>query len=77
MNMRWKLAALVAAFAAIGATSRAETTLTAVMHSDLKIVDPIWTTAYITRNHGYLIYDTLLALDEKRRADAADGREIR
>ena len=33
------------------------------MHSDLKIVDPIWTTAYITRNHGYMIYDTLLATD--------------
>jgi peptide/nickel transport system substrate-binding protein len=65
MNLRWKLAALVAAFAAIGTTSRAETTLTAVMHSDLKIVDPNWTTAYITRNHGYMVYDTLFAMDEK------------
>ena len=35
------------------------------MHSDLKILDPIWTTAYIVRNHGYLIYDTLFALDGK------------
>src|SRR5437762_2703333 len=33
------------------------------MHSDLKIVDPIWTTAYITRNHGYMVYDTLFATD--------------
>ena len=33
------------------------------MHSDLKILDPIWTTAYITRNHGYMIYDTLFATD--------------
>jgi peptide/nickel transport system substrate-binding protein len=40
-------------------------TLKVVMHSDLKILDPIWTTAYIVRNHGYLIYDTLFALDEK------------
>ena len=40
-------------------------TLRVVMHSDLKIVDPIWTTAYIVRNHGYLIYDTLFALDSK------------
>jgi peptide/nickel transport system substrate-binding protein len=40
-------------------------TLKAVMHSDVKIVDPIWTTAYITRNHGYMIYDTLFAMDEK------------
>ena len=35
------------------------------MHSDLKIVDPVWTTAYIVRNHGYLIYDTLFAIDGK------------
>jgi hypothetical protein len=35
------------------------------MHSDLKILDPIWTTAYIVRNHGYMIYDTLFAMDEK------------
>ena len=35
------------------------------MHSDLKILDPIWTTAYIVRNHGYMIYDTLFAQDEK------------
>src|SRR5499426_222485 len=43
--------------------ARAETTLKVVMHSDLKIVDPIWTTAYIVRNHGYMIYDTLFATD--------------
>src|SRR5207245_4632566 len=43
----------------------AETTLRVVMHSDLKIVDPIWTTAYIVRNHGYLVYDTLFAMDAK------------
>ena len=35
------------------------------MHSDLKIVDPIWTTAYIVRNHGYMVYDTLFATDAK------------
>ena len=40
-------------------------TLRVVMHSDLKILDPVWTTAYIGRNHGYMIYDTLFALDEK------------
>ena len=45
--------------------SVAQTTLKIVMHSDLKIVDPIWTTAYITRNHGYMIYDTLFAMDAK------------
>jgi len=33
-------------------------------HAELKVFDPVWTTAYITRNHGYLIYDTLFAMDE-------------
>src|SRR5499426_33459 len=51
--------------AAAAAPASAETTLRVVMHSDLKIVDPIWTTAYIVRNHGYMIYDTLFAMDAK------------
>ena len=38
-----------------------------VAHSDLKVLDPIWTTAFITRNHGYLVYDTLFAKDEELR----------
>jgi peptide/nickel transport system substrate-binding protein len=38
-------------------------TVKAVMHSDLKILDPIWTTAYIVRDHGYMIYDTLFSMD--------------
>jgi peptide/nickel transport system substrate-binding protein len=40
-------------------------TLRVVMQSDLKILDPVWTTAYIVRNHGFMIYDQLFALDEK------------
>src|SRR5262245_11904644 len=56
--------AAVAAPLAFAAPASAQT-LRAVMHSDLKIVDPIWTTAYIVRNHGYMVYDTLLAMDEK------------
>ena len=47
------------------APAAAESTLRVVMHSDLKIVDPIWTTAYISRNYGYMVYDTLFALDEQ------------
>jgi peptide/nickel transport system substrate-binding protein len=38
-------------------------TITAVMHSDLRVIDPGLTTAYITRDHGYMVYDTLLATD--------------
>src|SRR6201986_2651871 len=40
-------------------------TLQAVMHSDVKSLDPIWTTAYIQRNFGYMVWDTLFAMDEK------------
>jgi peptide/nickel transport system substrate-binding protein len=36
-----------------------------VAHADLKILDPTFTTAYITRNFGYMVYDTPFALDEK------------
>jgi peptide/nickel transport system substrate-binding protein len=39
-------------------------TLRVVMHSDLRVIDPILTTAYISRDHGYMVYDTLLAMDE-------------
>lgn len=38
-------------------------TLRAVKHSDLRVLDPILTTAYMSRNHGYMIFDTLYALD--------------
>ena len=55
--------ASVAALASLASPALAQTTLKVVMHSDLKIVDPIWTTAYISRNHGYMIYDTLFAMD--------------
>jgi peptide/nickel transport system substrate-binding protein len=62
-------ACLVSAVAALGLTvagaAQAETTLRVVAHSDLKILDPIWTTAFIVRNHGYMVYDTLFALDDK------------
>ena len=65
MNFRWKVALAATVLAASAGTAAAQKTVKAVMHSDVKIVDPVWTTAYITRNHGYMIYDTLFAMDEK------------
>src|SRR5258708_4791843 len=38
-------------------------TLRFIAQSDLRVLDPIWTTAYISRNHGYMVHDTLFALD--------------
>jgi len=50
-----------------GARARAAEakTLRFVAQADLRVLDPIWTTAYITRNHGYMVFDTLFALDSK------------
>jgi peptide/nickel transport system substrate-binding protein len=64
----WQRAALTglaaSALAATPAISQ-EKTFKVVMHSDLKVLDPVWSGAYIVRNHGYLIYDTLFAIDAK------------
>ena len=57
-------AALAASATLLGSVASAQT-LKVVMHSDLKILDPIWTTAYIVRNHGYLVWDTLFSFDDK------------
>ena len=62
-TLRLAGAAAIAA-AAVAAPAGAESVLRIVPHADLKNLDPIWTTAYISRNHGYMIYDTLFALDE-------------
>jgi len=43
-------------------------TLRTVLHGDLQVFDPIWTTANMTGNHSLLIYDTLFGMDEARKA---------
>ena len=55
---------LLGAFLSVS-TAHAEKVLRVNMHSDLKIVDPIWTTAYMSRNYGYMVYDTLFAMNTK------------
>lgn len=57
------LSASLLGIAALAAPVSAET-LRAVKHSALRVLDPIMTTAYMSRNHGYMIFDTLYALDE-------------
>ena len=47
------------------ALAQAQKVLKFIPQADLRILDPITTTAYITRNHGYMIYDTLFATDAK------------
>ncbi len=55
--------AAVGLAALISSGAFAQTTLRVVKSGNLTILDPIWTTAYVTRDHGYLIYDTLFATD--------------
>ncbi|HKD25683.1 MAG TPA: hypothetical protein VKC66_07175 [Xanthobacteraceae bacterium] len=43
---------------------KGQQTLRFAAQADLRVFDPIWQTAYITRNHGYLVYDTLFGTDE-------------
>jgi peptide/nickel transport system substrate-binding protein len=61
----WVTAGIAAVCLALGAaTAFSQGTLRVIPHASLRILDPIWTSAYISRNHGYLIYDTLFAMDE-------------
>lgn len=55
-----------AAFALAGPAVHAQgKTLKVAPHAFPSNLDPINVTAYITRNHGYMIYDTLFGTDEK------------
>ena len=57
------LAATVLAAAIAGA--QAQGTLRVRPFGDLKGIDPITNSDYMARNHGYMVYDTLFAMDEK------------
>lgn len=54
------LAALALPSLAKAASSRV---LKFIPQSDLTVIDPIWSTAYTARNHGYLVFDTLFGMD--------------
>lgn len=62
---------------ALAQASRAST-LRFIPQSNLVSLDPIWTTATVTANHGYYVYDTLYAVDGKMRAQPqmAAGHEV-
>ncbi|MFO1026582.1 MAG: ABC transporter substrate-binding protein [Acetobacteraceae bacterium] len=34
-----------------------------IPQADLAVLDPVWTTAYVTRNHGLMVFDTLFGVD--------------
>jgi peptide/nickel transport system substrate-binding protein len=64
-RITFHLAALLALLVpSVAAAEPAQTTLRFIPQADLRSIDPIWTTAYVTRNFGYLVFDTLFALDK-------------
>ena len=79
MRRRTLLAASAGLLArpALGQTARAST-LRFIPQSNLVSLDPIWTTATVTANHGYYVYDTLYAVDGamKPRPQMAAGHEV-
>jgi peptide/nickel transport system substrate-binding protein len=60
-RVSWLTASLFAVL--LTAVASSAQTITAVMQSGLRIMDPIMSSAAITNIHGYMIYDTLLGLD--------------
>ena len=60
MKRRTFLAASAASLALPSvALAQKQRVLKFIPQSDLAILDPVWTTAYVTRNHGYMVFDTL------------------
>jgi peptide/nickel transport system substrate-binding protein len=60
--MNRRILAAVLLFSACSVLAQ-EKVLRVVPHSNLNILDPVWTTQYMARNHGYMVYDTLFATD--------------
>jgi peptide/nickel transport system substrate-binding protein len=72
MQRREVLKSALAAGAALAiprvARAKALKVLRFIPQSDLASLDPVWTTADITRNHAYLVFDGLYGLDNSYRA---------
>jgi len=63
-NVINRLLAAAAAVIVLVASSASASTMRIASHGRLSVIDPIWTTAYVARSHGYLVYDTLFTMDE-------------
>ena len=67
MRRRTLLAATVALAAPAAVRAASASTLKIVPTSDLAALDPVWTTAPVVRNHGYMVFDTLYGTDAQLR----------
>jgi peptide/nickel transport system substrate-binding protein len=64
MTIKQKLIASTAIWIPLMTGACSDSSLRIATHAQLESLDPIKTTAYITRSHGYMVYDTLFALDQ-------------
>jgi peptide/nickel transport system substrate-binding protein len=67
MRRRTFLASTAALAVPAIAHGEASQVLKFVPQADLAVLDPIWTTTYQTRDHGFLVFDTLFGLDGQYR----------
>ncbi|MEO3472117.1 ABC transporter substrate-binding protein [Roseomonas sp. CAU 1739] len=58
--------------------AQSATTLRFTPQQDLVTLDPVTTTAYVSRNHGYMVFDTLYGMDSAYQAtpQMVDGHRI-
>ncbi|GAC1343751.1 MAG: ABC transporter substrate-binding protein [Acetobacteraceae bacterium] len=64
MERRDFLKATAATLLAAPAVAQPASVLKFVPQADLAVLDPVFATAYVTRNHAFLVFDTLYGLDE-------------
>lgn len=77
---RFLAAAAAAASLATPNIARAQgkSVLKFIPQSDLSELDPVWSQAYVVRNHGMMVFDTLYGMDSayQIQPQMADGHRV-
>ena len=72
--------AAAAASLAVPYIARAQSSrvLKFIPQSDLSVLDPVWSAAYVVRNHGMMVFDTLYGMDSayQIQPQMADGHRV-
>jgi peptide/nickel transport system substrate-binding protein len=60
------------------ARAQADRILKFIPQSDLSVLDPVWSQAYVVRNHGMMVFDTLYGIDGayQPQPQMADGHRV-
>ncbi len=78
ITRRTALGASLAVALSRPALAQATSTLRFIPTTALPALDPIWTTGYVVRNHGYMVFDTLYATNSafEVKPQMAQGHEV-